>query len=270
MAAGNDLAALVEGWIDRRIATADAPPILMISGAQGIGKSTALRAIAARAAPRVAVLGIDDFYFTADTRQQLAREVHPLCATRGPPGTHDLALLRDCIAALQAAPAGQAVAIPRFSKPADDRLLPCDWASIPAQPDAIVIEGWLMGVGADVAAPHAPPLNPLEAQEDRKGIWRAWQETALAGEYGRLWDCADAFLHLRVPSIAIVTEWRSQQEESNLGLAMGSLPPARRAWVERFVQHYERLTRRLLARHCRPGAAILLDNARRPKGVGNQ
>ena len=260
----SDLAALVHGWIDQQIAASDAPPVLMISGAQGIGKSTALRAIAARPAPRVAVLGIDDYYLPADARQHLAREVHPLCATRGPPGTHDLALLHQSLAALQDAPAGRAVAVPRFAKPADDRLPRSAWASIPARPDAIIVEGWLMGVASDPAAPQAPPLNPLEAQEDRQGTWRAWQEAALAGDYTGLWDRADAFLHLRAPSFAVVAAWRSQQEESNLGLAAGSLPPERRAWVARFIQHYERLTRRLLAGHARSGAVIALDTARKP------
>lgn len=260
--------ALVEDWIDTRIAEASAPPVLMISGAQGIGKSTVLRAIAARPQPRVAVLGIDDFYLPAKARQRLAREVHPLCATRGPPGTHDLTLLHECIAALQNAAAGQTVPVPRFSKPTDDRLPPDDWAGIPSRPDAIIVEGWLMGVLPDPAAPDLPPLNLLEAQEDREGIWRAWQEMALAGEYGRFWDCADAFLHLRAPSFSVVTEWRSQQEEGNLGLAPGSLPPERRAWVARFVQHYERLTRRVLAGHCHPGATLMLDKDRKPERDG--
>ncbi len=264
----NELAALVESWIDAQIAAADAPPILMISGAQGIGKSTVLRAIAARVAPRVAVLGIDDFYLPAAARHRQARDVHPLCATRGPPGTHDLALLHECIADLRETPSGRAVAVPRFSKPADDRLPRGDWSRIPARPDAIIVEGWLMGVAPDPAAPRQPPLNLLEAQEDADGIWRAWQESALAGAYSQLWDRADALLHLRAPSFAIVTQWRSEQEESNLGLAPGSLPPERQTWVARFVQHYERLTRRLLVGHCRPGAAILLNNARKPKRFG--
>jgi D-glycerate 3-kinase len=218
----------------------------------------------------VAVLGIDEFYLPTAARQSLARAVHPLCATRGPPGTHDLALLHDCITALQQASPGSPVAVPRFSKPADDRLPRNEWASVPARPDAIIVEGWLMGVLADGSAPQQPPLNPLEAQEDGAGIWRGWQETALEGDYAELWNSADAFLHLRAPSFAIVSDWRSQQEESNLGLAPGTLPPDRRAWVARFVQHYERLTRRLLSGTCRPGTAIPLDNARNPRTAGNR
>lgn len=259
------LARLIARWVDTQVASAAVPPILMISGAQGIGKSTALAAIGGRTASRIAVLGLDDFYLPAAARVSLAQTVHPLCATRGPPGTHDWALLCDCLAQLQHGPAGRPVAIPRFSKPRDDRLLRAEWASVPARPDAIIIEGWLMGVLPDPAAPLQPPINPLEAEADAAGVWRAWQENALVENYAPLWDRADAFLHLRAPSFAIIAAWRSEQEERNLGLAPGTLSPARRAWVTRFVAHYERLTHRMLDGYHRAGDSILLNDARIPQ-----
>lgn len=49
-----------------------------------------------------------------------------------------------------------------------------------------------------------------------------------------------------------------------LGLARGTLPAERAARVARFVQHYERLTRRMLAEGLRPGAVIKVDHERRP------
>ncbi|MDR2872569.1 MAG: kinase, partial [Xanthomonadaceae bacterium] len=70
-------------------------PVLAITGPQGSGKST-LAAQIVRAADqhglKAATLSTDDFYLTHADRRQLARTVHPLLATRGPPGTHDLPL----------------------------------------------------------------------------------------------------------------------------------------------------------------------------------
>ncbi|PTT43253.1 kinase, partial [Stenotrophomonas sp. HMWF022] len=77
----------------------DPPLILGLCGAQGSGKST----IAARLAKQVersAILSLDDLYLTRAERQKLARAVHPLFATRGVPGTHDVALGVETIAAV--------------------------------------------------------------------------------------------------------------------------------------------------------------------------
>ncbi len=252
----------IRQWVVRRIETAARPPLLMISGAQGIGKSTALTALAAQETPRIAVIGLDDVYHTQSARRQLAETVHPLCETRGAPGTHDLALLDDTLNALLAASNTSRTLIPRFDKRTDDRAPRAQWSSFAGRPDAIILEGWLMGVDGDPAAPGAPGLNALETGEDATGLWRSWQEDHLARDYGALWDRADSFLHLDAPSFEIVLRWRVQQEESTLGLPSGLLPPERRLWVARFIQHYERLTRRMLTGHRRKGDVIQVDDAR--------
>ncbi|MDQ3229668.1 MAG: kinase, partial [Pseudomonadota bacterium] len=66
-----------------------------IGGVQGSGKSTLAAQVAALAHRRgvhAVVVSIDDFYLDHDQRRQLASDVHPLLATRGPPGTHDMPL----------------------------------------------------------------------------------------------------------------------------------------------------------------------------------
>src|SRR3546814_7612767 len=69
--------------------------LIGLCGAQGSGKTTIVAAtrilLEARGLSTVA-LSIDDFYLTHEARQRLAREVHPLFATRGPPGTHKVPL----------------------------------------------------------------------------------------------------------------------------------------------------------------------------------
>ena len=119
------------GWdaADRVIADAivrcrseRARPILAgLSGAQGSGKSTLaarLPSLLADRGLRTAVLALDDFYLTRAARQALARSVHPLFATRGVPGTHDIALLDHTITAMLQ---GQPATVPRFEKATDDR-----------------------------------------------------------------------------------------------------------------------------------------------------
>ena len=87
--------ALVAQALDDALAAGSGVPVLAISGLQGSGKSTLAAQVVALADQRglrAAALSIDDFYLTRAKRQRLARQVHPLLLTRGPPGTHDLAL----------------------------------------------------------------------------------------------------------------------------------------------------------------------------------
>ncbi|GIR71751.1 MAG: hypothetical protein CM15mP74_30020 [Halieaceae bacterium] len=81
------------------------PATIGFSGSQGSGKSTLVKAMShvLRHAHGIAttVLSLDDFYLPKSARQAMAETVHPLFATRGVPGTHDLVLLTRTIAALR-------------------------------------------------------------------------------------------------------------------------------------------------------------------------
>lgn len=242
----------------------------MLSGSQGIGKTTALSGLAALGETTALVISIDDFYLTLGEREASARATHPLCGTRGPPGSHDLGLLNAKLNELMSASPATTVQLPRFDKRTDDRMASKDWRSVPAQPRLIVLEGWLVGALPDSNAAAAPPINELERTEDSSGDWRAWQEQYLQSAYATLWDKCDSFFHLDAPSFDVVLEWRCQQEETTLGLEPGSLPEARRQWVTRFIQHYERISRRLLAGHRRPGAALRVGRNREPIAQSKQ
>ena len=133
--------ALVAQALDDALASADATPVLAISGVQGSGKSTLAAQIVDLARTRglcAAAVSIDDTYLTRAQRQRLADRVHPLLATRGPPGTHDLAL---ALATLDAAKAGQDFLLPRFDKLADERVPEAQWKRIEHPLDLLVFEG---------------------------------------------------------------------------------------------------------------------------------
>ncbi|HEX4847424.1 MAG TPA: kinase, partial [Novosphingobium sp.] len=101
--------------------------VLGLSGSQGSGKTTLVagleQALEAQGL-RVARLSLDDLYLTRAERIALGQSVHPLLATRGVPGTHDVALGLEVIAALER---GKAAALPRFDKGRDDRADPATW-----------------------------------------------------------------------------------------------------------------------------------------------
>lgn len=241
------------------------PFILGLAGAQGSGKST----LAARLATALAGAGfaaasvsLDDFYMPRARRLALARGIHPLLATRGAPGTHDLPLLLD---ALMRVRAGRAVCLPMFDKLADDRLPPQHWRCM-ARLDVLILEGWCVGVRAQPATLLAAPVNALEAVDDSGGQWRRHVNAALAGQYQRAWARLDALAFLAAPDWEAVPRWRAQQEAA-LARAQGRIG-MNAAAVRRFCAHYERLTRwQLATTPARADLVLQLDAERRVVGL---
>ncbi|MEM6709568.1 MAG: hypothetical protein AAF648_12350 [Pseudomonadota bacterium] len=216
------------------------PLLVGLSGGQGAGKSTlalALEVALGSYGLTVGVLSLDDVYHTRATRRALADEIHPLLATRGVPGTHDLALLESVLDA----PRGQPLRLPRFDKGQDDRAPMADWPALPGVPDILLLDGWCLGVEPQDAAELRDPVNELEQREDPDGRYRRYINDEIASAYTPLWRRLDAWLFLAVPSFRAVVRWRTQQEES--------LAPAQRMTageLKRFCDHYERLTHHLL------------------------
>ncbi|GGZ01312.1 kinase [Novosphingobium colocasiae] len=229
-------------------ATTRRPVVLGLCGAQGSGKST----LAAQAAARLqaldlptAILSLDDLYLTRAERHELARTVHPLFATRGVPGTHDVALGRETIASLEQ---GAPVPMPRFDKSRDDRVPRADWPCAPAHCAVLLFEGWCVGARPQPVEALAHTVNALEAQEDAEGTWRGHANVALTGPYAQLFARLDRLILLAAPDFAVVEGWRAEQEERAASAASGTGSRLMdRAALARFVAHYERLTRHILA-----------------------
>jgi D-glycerate 3-kinase len=235
------------------------PPLIGVAGAQGSGKTRHCRAFAAQN-PRIAHFSLDDVYLTRAERVDLAARVHPLFITRGPPGTHDLDLAGFTIIALQDASADTPTALPRFDKACDDRAPRRDWPVFVGRPDAVLIDGWCVGAHHVDGSSYAPPINLLEAAEDADGAWRRYVEGALAADYSGFFAPFDAIVYLQAPSWDVVQRWRGEQEEAALGRP---LTVAEDAALDRFVMHYERVTRAMLAGHHRANWIVHLDESRR-------
>ncbi len=259
------LAAVENAVTARLAANAGRLLVLGICGAQGSGKSTLADALAAalqRRGVAVATLSLDDLYKTKAERLDMAAAIHPLFATRGVPGTHDVDL---GVTTLDALARGEAAALPRFDKARDDRHPPETWPLAPAATQVLILEGWCVGARPQDEAALVAPANTLEAEEDRDATWRRFVNAALADDYPRLFDRIDLLVLLAAPGFDIVHRWRTQQEHALRAHGGGGMADAE---IERFIRHYERLTRHILS--TMPAYAdivVTLDEERRPRSI---
>ncbi len=219
-------------------------PVFAITGLQGTGKSTLSAQIAELAIQRdmrVTVLSIDDFYLPKAQRIALANQIHPLLATRGPPGTHDVALACQTIDALQQ---GKPTALPQFDKIADERIDSIDWP-IQAKPDFIIFEGWFLKVPPRSHDQLAEPINSLERDLDQQGIWRSYCNKALS-DYKPLWQRINHLVFLQGPGFDHVLRWRSEQEKTlQAGNPDRSTMSAEQ--IAQFILFFERISRQALS-----------------------
>jgi len=265
------------GFVDRalrpmaeRVAAAGAPLVVGVTGAQGSGKSAAAGALTLLLRDRglrAAVLSIDDLYLTKAERGRLADTVHPLFATRGVPGTHDVALGIEVIESLFSA--GE-TAVPRFDKAADDRRPHTDWDRVAGPVDMVLFEGWCVGARPQVEAALAEPINDLERTRDPDGVWRRHANAALAGPYQALFAKIRWQALLRAPSFEAVLGWRIEQEHKLRERTGGGQTDAE---IAVFIQHYERLTRHIDAEMpARADAVVRLDERRdvRPSSLAGE
>ena len=237
------------------------PLVVGLCGAQGSGKSTLAGDLVARlerAGHRTTILSLDDLYRSAAARAALGRSVHPLLAVRGVPGTHDAAL---GLTLLDRLARHGPVEMPRFDKAIDDRVAP---VTVEAPFDIVLFEGWCVGARPQDVEELAAPVNALETERDPEGIWRRRVNAMLAGPYRALFDRIDRLILLAAPGFDIVHRWRAEQEDGLRARDPGGARLMDAAAIARFIQHYERLTRHILAEM--PGRADLtlhLDTNRR-------
>jgi D-glycerate 3-kinase len=222
-----------------------------LCGAQGSGKSTAAAALVhlleREDLPAVA-LSIDDFYLPRAERLQLAQRVHPLLATRGVPGTHDVELAQATIDSLAS---DEPTLLPSFDKAIDDRRPRRAWREVQGPMRVVILEGWCVGARPQSQSALAQPVNALERDEDPRGVWRNHVNEALATRYRALFDRLAPLVLLAAPSFEVVHGWRAEQERKlREQLARDGGDASRTmddAGIARFISHYERVTRHILA-----------------------
>jgi D-glycerate 3-kinase len=235
----------------QRARLSDQMMLVGLCGAQGSGKTTAgtalVELLASEGLPAIAI-SIDDFYLPRAERVALARQVHPLLVTRGVPGTHDVELAQATIDSLAGA---DPVRLPTFDKSSDDRLPRRAWRDAEGGQRVVILEGWCVGARPESAAQLAVPINALERDEDAEGIWRGYVNAALTGPYRQLFDRLSPLVLLAAPSFDVVQDWRGEQERKLRERVLNEGGDTSRLMDEaqllRFISHYERVTRHILA-----------------------
>jgi D-glycerate 3-kinase len=199
-----------------------------------------------------------------ECRESLANSIHPLLATCGVPGTHDVASGERILDDLAA---GRPTLLPRFDK-ADDRPLARQrWTAVRAPVDVVIFEGWCVGARAQTAMDLIEPINDLERERDPEMVWRMYVNQALAGSYARLFARLHRLALLAAPGFEVARSWRTEQEHA-LGQSLeaegrSAIHCLSDTQVALFVQHFERLTRHILSEMpARADLTLFLDERR--------
>jgi D-glycerate 3-kinase len=216
-----------------------------INGAQGTGKSTLtklLTLVLQQQNLNVANVSLDDFYLSHQRRAELARQVHPLLATRGVPGTHDLILMQQLFNKMTDSEISGNCHLPRFDKALDNPKAETEWETINLPVDLILFEGWFVGLTPQEENELIDPVNSLETDLDTQAIWRRHVNQQLH-DYQPLFNSIDFLIMLKAPSFDCVYKWRSLQEEKlAAAVSQADNKVMDQATLQRFIQHFERLT----------------------------
>jgi D-glycerate 3-kinase len=225
-------------WLENRLAAEGRrrPPLILLNGPVGAGKTTLgrmLEDLAAARGIRLAVASIDDAYLPLAQRRSLL-EGNPFGVLRVPPGSHDVPLLVECLERWQR---GDSLRLPRFDKTlAGGQGDRSGWRE--SQADAVLIEGWLMGcrplgperlaTALSLMEEHrsgSPLPPPLPSLSDAERSWLPRWDLQLEA-YLPLWALADGLWILRPASWSLPRRWRFQAEARQRHAGGGWLPPA--------------------------------------------
>ncbi len=244
--------------------------IIGLSGGQGAGKSTITSILKLIFKKKygldLCVFSIDDFYKTKAERIKMSKKIHPLFATRGVPGTHDIKLLNKVIQKLKKKKF-KSVLIPKFDKSTDDRFKKIKWQKIKKIPDIILLEGWCVGAIQQKKSELLKPINTIEKKFDKRLIWRNKVNNLLKNEYKKLFNKIDKLVYLKVPDFNHIFKWRLLQEQK-LKLTSKSKKTMSKTQIKEFIMFYERITKHMMKNFSKiSDLTVFLDKNHRSKSM---
>ncbi|WDE14429.1 kinase [Thalassomonas haliotis] len=242
---------LIKAIVAKYRASGKSTVFIGINGCQGSGKSTLsdymTRVLIHEYQLNTVSCSLDDFYLDQIQRQQLAKSVHPLLASRGVPGTHNIALLGDTLEKLAKAETG--FSLVKFDKASDNPLPHKLWPRVTSKIDVVLFEGWCWGTPPQQENELWFPVNTLEQERDRDAVWRKFVNHQLAQYYQPLYPYMDLWLMLKAPSFNCVYRWRLEQEQKLRQKLIGGSASNKimtDSEIADFIQHFQRLTQHSL------------------------
>ena len=216
---------------------------ILISGSQGIGKTTLLKLITLILKKyykkNILSLSLDDFYFDKKTRLELSTNIHPLLKTRGVPGTHDIKYIESIINNFDKSK--YPIKLPNFDKLTDDRKK--KFTYIKSKSDILILEGWCVGCPSVNKKYLFNNLNYLEKKYDNNFIWRKYYNHQLKTTYFKLFKKFNSIVYLKAPSFNYVCNWRINQEKHLKRFKKNSSLGMSNKEIRIFIQFYEKITK---------------------------
>ena len=248
-------------WISKK-ANSKKPYFIGLAGGQGTGKTTISSIIKIILEKyfklKVFQISIDDFYQTRKERLNLSKKIHPMLATRGVPGTHDVLMMLDFFKKVKSKNFKK-IELPKFDKAIDDRFPKKNCYKIKEQPDVIIFEGWCVGAKAQLNKTLKKPINSLEKVNDHKLIWRKYVNQRLKTEYKELYSQLNCMIYLKAKNFSLLQKWRLKQE-NKLWLKTkrsSNLKVMNRGDVINFMQTYRRITENMFKNMPKYASVIL-------------
>ena len=201
-------------WIAKK-ANNKKPYFVGLAGGQGTGKTTISSIIKIILEKyfklKVFKISIDDFYKTRKERLDLSKKVHPMLATRGVPGTHDVQMMLDFFKKAKSKNFKK-IDLPNFNKAVDDRFPKNHWHKIKEKPDVIIFEGWCVGAKSEKNNSLKKTINSMEKAKDRKQIWRKYVNQQLKSEYKNLYSQLNCLIYLKAKNFGLLQKWILKHE----------------------------------------------------------
>ena len=244
--------------------------MFLLSGSQGIGKTTFIKILYKNFnkyyKKKILTLSLDDFYYSKNYRKKLSKLIHPLMATRGVPGTHNIKLLLKIINNFEKN--RYPIEIPIFDKLNDNRIK--KKRIINYKHDILILEGWCCG---------SPPIknyylykniNKLEKEYDKKFIWRNYYNKLLKNDYSKIFKKFDLLIYFKTHSFSYVKNWRLNQENQMKKKMSKSKLSMNKKQIIFFISHYEKLTKWMMKKlHHKANLTLFIDDKQKIKKISN-
>ncbi|WWD00046.1 hypothetical protein V866_006954 [Kwoniella sp. B9012] len=228
------------------------PLIVSMQGPQGAGKSTLAAALVKLLSSSfkltTAVASLDDFYLDREGLDEIAatHSSNGMLQGRGPPGTHDVGLLKNTLEQLRQplSNSAKSVALPIFDKSLFNGRGDRSKFTIPINPvelDVFMLEGWSLGFQSlpEDRLRQLWKVGKTASKHDWESILQVNDNLAqLNKETNNYFDC-----HISITPLdwGYVYQWRLQQEHhmkrDNGGSGMSDEEV--RLFVDRYMPCYE-------------------------------